>query len=85
MSVCKPSRQPDEPQSLQIFTLEIDGRPTLVFEAMGLAEASGICLDADLRSDLRALTSDGTNLRRGCKPQSPAGNARGNRRVQTCR
>ena len=59
MSVREPSRQPDEPQSLQIFTLEIDGRPTLVFEAMGLAEACGICLDADLRSDLRALTSDG--------------------------
>ena len=59
MSVRKPSRQPDEPRSPQIFTLEINGRPTLVFEAMGLAEASGICLDADLRSDLRALTSDG--------------------------
>jgi hypothetical protein len=43
----------------QIFTLEINGRPTLVFEAMGLAEACEIGLDADLRSDLSALTSDG--------------------------
>jgi len=51
-------REPDQPRSAQIFTLEINGRPTLVFEAMGLAEACEICLDADLRSDLRALTSD---------------------------
>jgi hypothetical protein len=46
-------------EPLQIFTIEINGRPTLVFDATGLAEASGICLDADLRSDLSALTSDG--------------------------
>jgi hypothetical protein len=43
----------------QIFTLEIDGRPTLVFEAAEIAEATQICFDADLRCDLRALTSDG--------------------------
>jgi hypothetical protein len=43
----------------QIFTLEVDGRPTLVFEATEFAEATQICVDADLRSDLRALTSDG--------------------------
>jgi hypothetical protein len=55
MSVREPSRQPDARRSPQIFTLEINGRPTLVFEAMGLAEASEICLDADLRE----LTSDG--------------------------
>jgi len=58
MSVREPSRQPDQPRPSQIFTLEINGRPTLVFEAMGRAEACEICLDADLRSDLRALTSD---------------------------
>jgi hypothetical protein len=51
MSMREPSGQPDEPRSPQIFTLEINGRPTLVFEAMDLAEASEICLDADLRSD----------------------------------
>lgn len=44
---------------LKIFTLEIDGRPTLAFEATGLAEAREICRDADLRIDLGALTSDG--------------------------
>jgi hypothetical protein len=42
-----------------MFTVEINGKPTLVFEAMGLAEACEICLEADLRSDLSALTSDG--------------------------
>jgi hypothetical protein len=48
--------------SLQIFTLDIDGKPTLVFEAMGFAEASEICLDAELRLDLGALTSDGAPI-----------------------
>ena len=59
MSVREPSRQPDHSRRSQIYTLEINGRPTLVFEAIGLAEACEICLDADLRSDLMALTSDG--------------------------
>jgi hypothetical protein len=58
MSAREPSWQPDA-KSSQIFTLEINGRPTLVFEATSFAEASEICLDADLRSDLSALTSDG--------------------------
>jgi hypothetical protein len=49
-------------ESPQIFTLEIDGRPTLVFEATGITQASEICLDADLRSDLCALTSDGISI-----------------------
>jgi hypothetical protein len=48
--------------SLQIFTLEIDRKPTLVFEAKGLAEVREICLDADLRIDLSALTSDGVRI-----------------------
>jgi hypothetical protein len=42
-----------------MFTLEIDGRPTLVFEARELAEATQIRLDGNLRSDLSALTFDG--------------------------
>jgi hypothetical protein len=46
----------------RIFTLEIDGRPTLAFEASGLAEANEICADADFRSDLRALTSNGVAI-----------------------
>jgi hypothetical protein len=54
-----PSSQPDQSLPLQIFTLEIDGKPTLAFEAAELAEAIEICRDTDLRSDLRALTSDG--------------------------
>jgi hypothetical protein len=45
--------------TLPIFTLEVNGRPTLVFETAGPAEAREICLDTDLRSDLSALTSDG--------------------------
>ena len=45
--------------TLPIFTLEVNGRPTLVFETAGPAEACEICLDTDLRSDLSALTSDG--------------------------
>jgi hypothetical protein len=45
--------------TLPIFTLEIDGRPTLVFETAGPAEAREICLDADLRADLSSLTSGG--------------------------
>jgi hypothetical protein len=53
------SPRPDPSRPHQIFTLEINGKPTLVFEAMGLAEACEICLEADLRSDLSALTSDG--------------------------
>jgi len=48
--------------SLRVFTLEINGRPTLAFEAQGTAEAREICLDADLRIDLSALTSDGVPI-----------------------
>jgi hypothetical protein len=50
-----------------IFTLEIDGRPTLIFEASGMAEASEICADPDLRTDLTALTSDGRPI---CAPEA---------------
>jgi hypothetical protein len=57
VSVREPSPRPDP--SLQIFTLEINGKPVLVFEATGLAEACDMSLDADLRLDLSALTSDG--------------------------
>ena len=44
---------------LHIFVLDIDGRPTLAFEAASLDEAREICGDADLRTDLCALTSAG--------------------------
>jgi hypothetical protein len=46
--------------SLQVFVLDVDRRPTLAFEALDLAEAQDICRDADLRTDLIALTSNGT-------------------------
>jgi hypothetical protein len=54
--------RPDRPDPPRIFTLEIDGRPTLVFEATGLTEANEICVDTDFRSDLRALTSEGVAI-----------------------
>jgi hypothetical protein len=57
VAVREPSPRPDP--SPQIFTLEVNGKPTLVLEATGLAEAREICLDADLRTDLSALTSEG--------------------------
>jgi len=46
----------------QIYTLEIDNRSVLAFEARDLAEAQDICGDADLRTDLCALTSEGTAI-----------------------
>lgn len=45
-----------------VFTLDIDGRPTLVFEASDITEASEICADPDLRLDLIALTSNGVPI-----------------------
>jgi hypothetical protein len=60
LSVREPFPRPDP--SLQIFTLEIDGKPTLVFEATGFAEACEMCLDAELRLDLSTLTSDGVPI-----------------------
>lgn len=46
----------------QIYTLEIDNRSILAFEAADMAEAQGICRDPDLRIDLCALTSEGTAI-----------------------
>lgn len=46
----------------QIFVLEIDGKPALAFEAAGLEEAHEIIRDADLRTDLCALTSAGVPI-----------------------
>lgn len=62
MSAPEPFPRPAPPEPPRIFTLEIDGRPTLVFEATGLAEAREICVDADFRSDLGALTSEGVAI-----------------------
>jgi hypothetical protein len=53
------SQLPKETDTLQVFVLDIDRRPTLAFEAPCLAEAQEISRDVDLRTDLMALTSDG--------------------------
>ncbi|WP_065751917.1 hypothetical protein [Bradyrhizobium paxllaeri] len=67
MSAREPSQRPDGSGPLQVFVLDIDRRPTLAFEANDLAEAREICRDADLRTDLSALTSDGIPV---CAPGS---------------
>jgi hypothetical protein len=42
--------------------MEIDGKPTIVFEAKNLREASELCKEDWLRADLRALSSNGIPL-----------------------
>src|ERR1700704_3526925 len=42
-----------------IFTIEVDGRPTVSFEARQLREASELCQEEWFRSDLNALSSNG--------------------------
>jgi hypothetical protein len=70
VSAREPSQRPDRSGSLQVFVLDIDRRPTLAFEATGLAEAQETCRDADLWTDLSALTSDGAPV---CGPSSTLG------------
>lgn len=45
-----------------IFTVEIDGKPTLVFDATSDAEAAGICALPEFRADLTEVTSNGAAL-----------------------
>jgi hypothetical protein len=45
-----------------IFTLEIDGRPTMVFDADSIEEANGICALPEFRSDLGELKRQGQPL-----------------------
>jgi hypothetical protein len=47
----------------RIFTLEVDGRPTLAFEASGTKQAKQICQESWLLNDLSILTSGGVRLR----------------------
>jgi hypothetical protein len=70
VSAREPSEPADGAGSLQVFVLDIDRKPTLAFEANGLAAAREICRDADLRADLAALTSDGIPV---CGPDSTLG------------
>lgn len=67
MSVREPLLRPDGSRSLDVFVLDIDGRPTLAFEAIDLAEAQEICRDPDLMADLTALKSSGVPV---CAPES---------------
>ncbi len=50
-----------------IFTIEIDGKPTVVFEAKNFREAFELCKEDWLRADLIGLTSNGFPL---CTPKA---------------
>jgi hypothetical protein len=45
-----------------VFTIEIDGKPTLAFEARQLREAAELCKEQWLRADLDTLSSNGVPL-----------------------
>jgi hypothetical protein len=45
--------------SLSIFTIEIDGKPTLTFETKRYEQAEAICRDEGLRAKLSLLRSGG--------------------------
>jgi hypothetical protein len=49
----------------RVFTLEVDGKATLTFEASSAREAQGLCKEVWLRDDLDELMSDGVQV---CKP-----------------
>jgi hypothetical protein len=46
----------------RVFTLEVDGRPTLAFEASRTKESQEICKEAWLRDDLIVLSSGGVSI-----------------------
>ena len=46
----------------RVFTLEVDGRPALAFEASRTGEAQEICKGAWLRDDLIVLSSGGVSI-----------------------
>ena len=47
---------------LRVFTLLVDGKPTLAFEARNAQEAQQLRKEPWLRSDLQSLKSNGTQL-----------------------
>ncbi|MBR1194086.1 hypothetical protein JQ609_32445 [Bradyrhizobium sp. AUGA SZCCT0169] len=55
------------PKPPLIYTIEVDGKPTLTFAAGHAREAAELCKEAWLRSDLTELTSNGVPL---CLPAS---------------
>jgi hypothetical protein len=48
--------------SLSIFTIEVDGKATLAFEAKRYSDAEAICGDEGLRTKLSLLKSDGVPI-----------------------
>jgi hypothetical protein len=46
----------------RVFTLEVDGRPILAFEAANSREAQTICNETWVRDDLSVLRSGGVAL-----------------------
>lgn len=52
----------DQPFSLSVFTVEINGRPTVALRAKRHQEAERFCEQERLRADLSTLTSDGVPL-----------------------
>jgi hypothetical protein len=45
-----------------VFAVDIDGKPTVAFEARNFREANELCREDWLRADLCALTSNGIPL-----------------------
>ncbi len=45
-----------------VFTIEVDGKPTVTFEARQLREAAELCQEEWLRADLNTLSSNGVPL-----------------------
>ncbi len=82
-SVHRSGRSTVTAPSSQIFTLEVDGTPTLVFEATDHDEALQICADADFRSDLATLTSGGIPIWSGNTTFCPGSPSSGDRRLRT--
>jgi hypothetical protein len=46
----------------RVYTLDVDGTPTLMFKARNQLEARELCREAWLRSDLISQTSNGSPL-----------------------
>jgi hypothetical protein len=46
----------------RVFTLEVDGRPTLAFEASGTRQAQQLCKESWFLNDLTFLRSNGVPL-----------------------
>jgi hypothetical protein len=47
-----------------IFTIEVDGKPTVAFEGARLREAAELCSESWFRDDLSRLSSNGDPLYR---------------------